>query len=158
MHSGNIWAQLVSISSHRQQSKWYMRVIRCVTIVSRKVFFSLRLCSLVSLISELRDCPLSKTKPEKIAEILPRYHWFPREISCEERAEKFHTDDATLPRFASDWLKQICHTARPMRSTGICARSSDVISRDETRDGIPKTELIDILVTFLFLFFFRLKS
>ena len=55
MHSGSIWARLVSISSHRQQRKWYMRVIRCVTIVSREVFFSLRLCSLVSLISELKQ-------------------------------------------------------------------------------------------------------
>ena len=101
MHSGSIWARLVSISSHRQQSKWYMRVIRCVTIVSREVFFSLHLCSLVSLISELKQ---SLTKQ-------------PREISSEKRAEKFHTDDATLPCFASDWLKQICHMARPMGST-----------------------------------------
>ena len=117
MYSGSILARLVSISSHRQQSKWYMRVIICVTIMSREVFFFLRLRSLVSLISELRDCLLSKTKPEKRAEILRRYQWFPREISCEERAEKFHTDDATLPRFPSDWLKQFCHTARPMKST-----------------------------------------
>ena len=95
MHSGSIWARLVSISSHRQQSKWYMRVIRCVTIVSREVFFPLRLCSLMSLITELRDCPLSKTKLEKTA-------WFPREMASQERAKKFRTDDVV---YLIGWIK-----------------------------------------------------
>ena len=113
-----------------------MRVIRCVTIVSREVFFFLRLCGFVSLISELRDCPLYKTKPKKTAEILRRYHWLPRETSCEERAEKFHTDDATLPRFSSDWLEQICHTARPMRST-TQIRVSALVSQTSFRETEP---------------------
>ena len=43
--------------------------------------------------------------PEKTADIPRRQHWFPREITSEERAQKFHTDDASLPR--SDWL-EIC--------------------------------------------------
>ena len=101
------------------------------------VFFSLRLCSLVSLISELRDCPLSKRKPEKTAEILRRYYWFPREISSEKRAEKFHNDDATLPRFASDWLKQICHTTRPMRSTTQQIRVSALVPQTSFRETKP---------------------
>ena len=43
--------------------------------------------------------------PEKTGDIPRRQHWFPREITAEERAQKFHTDDASLPR--SDWL-EIC--------------------------------------------------
>ena len=182
MHSGSIWARLVSISSHRHQSKWYIQVIRCVTIVSQEVFFFLRLCGFVSLISELRDCPLCKTKPEKTAEILRRYHWFPREITSEERAEKFHTDDATLPiTWLCIWLVQANfphgttnqkHYPDPGTDTSsvwnFYARSSDVISRDETSDGVAKcwifpqaihtTALIGIPVAFLFFFVFRLKS
>jgi len=26
------------------------------------------------------------------------YHWFPRQMPFEKRAQKFHTDDASLPR------------------------------------------------------------
>lgn len=126
-----------------------MRVIRCVTIVSREVFFFLRLCGFVSLITELRDCPLRKQ---------PKFCDATNGFPAKFRVRNERRNSILMTRFSSDWLKQICHTARPMRSTGICARSSDVISRDETRDGIPKTELIDILVTFLFPFFFRLKS
>ena len=28
----------------------------------------------------------------------PHKHWFPREMTTEKRAQKFHTDDATRPR------------------------------------------------------------
>ena len=105
--------------------------------------FSLCLCSLVSLISELRDCPLSKTKPEKTAEILRRYHWFPREITSEERAEKFLTDDSTLPRFSSEWLKQICHTARPMRSTSQI-RVSALVPQTSFRETKPVMALRNV--------------
>ena len=65
----------------------------CNNCVTRGVFF-LRLRSLVSLISELTDFLLSKTKLEKTADILQ----FPREMASEERAKKFHTDEATLPK------------------------------------------------------------
>ena len=34
--------------------------------------------------------------PEKTADISRRHHWFPREMTSEKRAQKFHTDDATL--------------------------------------------------------------
>ena len=33
---------------------------------------------------------------EKTADISRRHHWFPREMTSEKRAQKFHTDDATL--------------------------------------------------------------
>ena len=37
-------------------------------------------------------------KPEKTADILRRHHWSPREMTSEKRAQKFHTDDASLSR------------------------------------------------------------
>ena len=35
-----------------------------------------------------------------------RYHWFPREMISEERAQKFHTDNSHYPDLGSvfDWL------------------------------------------------------
>ena len=43
----------------------------------------------------------------------------PRHMTSEKRARKFHTDDVSLPDLgsASDWLNQISHAARPIRST-----------------------------------------
>ena len=35
---------------------------------------------------------------EKRAAILRRHHWFPRVMTFEERAQKFHTDDVSLAR------------------------------------------------------------
>ena len=50
-----------------------------------------------------------KCLPEKIAYISWRNNWFPCEITSDKRAQKFHTDDASLLLgIASDWLKQIC--------------------------------------------------
>ena len=40
----------------------------------------------------------SECKPRKSADISRRHHWFPREMTSEEREQKFHTDDASLPR------------------------------------------------------------
>ena len=43
--------------------------------------------------------------------------WFSREISSEERAQNFHVDgDMSLPRSASDWMKENFNQ-RPIRST-----------------------------------------
>ena len=39
----------------------------------------------------------------------------PLQMTSEKGAQKFHTDDASLPS-ASDWLNQISHAARPIRS------------------------------------------
>ena len=36
--------------------------------------------------------------PEKTANISRRHHWFLCEVMSEKRAQKFHTDDASLPR------------------------------------------------------------
>ena len=35
---------------------------------------------------------------EKTADISRRYHWFSRQITSDERAQKFHPDDVSLPR------------------------------------------------------------
>ena len=37
-------------------------------------------------------------QPEKTADIWRRYHWFPRQMTSEKRAQIFITDDASLPR------------------------------------------------------------
>ena len=37
-------------------------------------------------------------QPEKTADIWQRYNWFPREMTPEKRAQKFHTDDTSQPR------------------------------------------------------------
>ena len=34
----------------------------------------------------------------KKADIWRRYHWFPRQMTSEKRAQKFHADDVSLPR------------------------------------------------------------
>ena len=36
--------------------------------------------------------------PEKTADISRRHWWSPREMTSEKRAQKFHTDDVSLPR------------------------------------------------------------
>ena len=43
----------------------------------------------------------SPEQPQKTADILRRHLQFSREITSEERAQEFHTDDVTLPR--SGW-------------------------------------------------------
>ena len=45
---------------------------------------------------------IEKHEPEKTADISPRYHWFPREMTSEKRAQKFHTDDAHSPDLDRD--------------------------------------------------------
>ena len=40
-------------------------------------------------------------KPEKTAGISLRHHWFPREMTSEKQAQKFHTNDGPLPRSGS---------------------------------------------------------
>ena len=35
--------------------------------------------------------------PEKTADIWRRYHWFSRQMTSEKRAQKFDTDDGSLP-------------------------------------------------------------
>ena len=50
---------------------------------------------------EGQDPPVKASQfswPEKRAEISRRHNWFPREMTSEQRLQKFHTDDASLSR------------------------------------------------------------
>ena len=57
-----------------------------------------------------------------MAVILKHHHLFPHEMTSEEQAQEFPTDDLSLHRYgktsASDWLKQISPLAQSIRSTG----------------------------------------
>ena len=80
---------------------------------------------------------------QTLLDISWRHHWFLREMTSEKRAQKFHTDDASLPR--SGWCFWLVESNFPRGTTNqkhypdlgsdassvwnFCARSSDVISR-----------------------------
>ena len=62
-------------------------------------------CSFIQLFSCIFE--FNRTQPEKTADMSWRHHCFPREVTSEKRALKFHTDDASLPRSglcSSFWL------------------------------------------------------
>ena len=88
---------------------------------------------------------LTLMKPEKTVDILRRYRWFPREMTFEKRAQKFHTDDASLPRF--DWMRQISNQS-PVWN--FCARHR---WRREMSGRLRKLINVD-LVSFCFALFF----
>ena len=83
-------------------------------------------------------------KPEKTADIWRRYHWFSRQMTSEKRAQKFHNDDASLPRAGwCFWLVEshfLCGTTNQKHYPNLgsdvssvwnfCARFSDVIWRE----------------------------
>ena len=69
-------------------------------------------------------------------------------MTSEKLLQEFHTDDASLP----NWLKQISHAARPIRSTtqiwvvtrhqyGISALVSQMSFVGETSGSVPKCRL-----------------
>ena len=57
-----------------------------------------------------------RNKPEKTAGISLRHHWFPREMTSEKQAQKFHTKDGPLPQI---WvvLLIVGNLLHPVRST-----------------------------------------
>ena len=61
-------------------------------------------CTTITSRFQLEQGPLS-AGTEKTACISQRHHWFPREMTSEQRLQKFHTDDASLPR--SGWCRVI---------------------------------------------------
>ena len=79
-------------------------------------------------------------------------------MTSEKRAQKFHTDDVSLPRYLgsdSDWLNQISHAARPIRSTtqiwvvtlhqyGISALVSQTLFGGETSGSVAKCRLLRV--------------
>ena len=58
-------------------------------------------------------------QPEKTADISRYHNWFNDEMTCEERAQNFHTDDASLPdlRGASEWWCLVQNLLQPIRGT-----------------------------------------
>ena len=48
--------------------------------------------------------------------ISPRHSWLPREMTSEEREQKFHTDDVSLPRFGQCFCL-VERNFQPIRST-----------------------------------------
>ena len=78
--------------------------------------------------------------PEKTADISPRRHWFPREMTSEQASANPILMTRHYPDVGSafDWLKQISLAARQIRSTihiwvatrhlyRVCARCFDAI-------------------------------
>ena len=97
------------------------------------------------------------SRPEKTTFRDTTVHWFTRGMTSEERAQKFHTDDESLPTAdlgsASDWLKKILRAARPIRSATqiwvitrrhyrICALVSQTSFRGEISGSVAKRRLI----------------
>ena len=85
-----------SVNSKRAHSPWAFVIL----------FWKSWKCSMVGpvwplssvLFSYDRLVQLTDKQPEKTADIWRRYHWFPRQMTSEKRAQIFHTDDASLPR------------------------------------------------------------
>ena len=93
--------------------------------------------------------------PRRKADISPRYHWFPREMTVSwgsERLQKFHTVDVSLPSLgsASDWSwckgKFASNNQRHYPYLG--GSGSSVVSRTsfrvETSSGVAKCRLFSL--------------
>ena len=93
-------------------------------------------------------------QPEKTTDISQRHHWFPRKMTSLKSAQKFHTDDASLPRSGQcfRWVEANFLPALPIRSTsrvrvvmrhqyGISILVSQTSFRGETSGGVAKCRL-----------------
>ena len=91
-------------------------------------------------------------RPEKTAVIWRRYHWFPHQMTSEERAQKFHTDDAS-PR-SGKWRETSPNVGCFLRldfpeiiySQSIKIAKSDLIDIDCIDQSV---EIDDTLVSFI---------
>ena len=68
--------------------------------------------SIITCSSQVRIASIAVEQPEKTANTLWHHHWFPREMTSEKWAQKFHTDDV-----ASDWPNHMGNLLQPIRST-----------------------------------------
>ena len=80
-------------------------------------------------------------QPEKTADVWRRYWWFPRQMTCEKQAQKFHTEGMSLPRSWYCFLLVVPHGKFDSANQkhypdlgsdassvwNLCARFSDVI-------------------------------
>ena len=60
-------------------------------------------------------CFVTNLSTEKTADILWRHDWFPPEMTTEQRPQKFHTDDVSLP--SSDWSGRESNLLLPVAQT-----------------------------------------
>ena len=78
--------------------------------------------------------------PDKTADVSPRHHWFPREMTSEQASANSILMTCRYPDVSSDfdWLKQISLAAQQLRTTihiwvatrhhyRVCARCFDAI-------------------------------
>ena len=108
-----------SVNSKRAHPPWVFVIL----------FWKSWKCSMVGpvwplssvLFSYDRLVQLTGKQPEKTADIWRRYHWFPRQMTSEKRAQIFHTDDASLlyPGLgsATDWSCRVRNLIQSIRST-----------------------------------------
>ena len=82
-----------------------------------------------------------------------RHLWFPREMTSEKRVQKFHTDDASLTRCASDWSCRIFASINQKsypdldsarHQSGISALVSLTSFCGETSGGVAKCRLFSL--------------
>ena len=135
-----IWLRWSQTTEFRQRLLWYVGKKLTAVVILFRFNFS----------------PLTKTwtrKPEKTADI-PRRHWFSCQMTSEERRQKFHTDNVSLPRsgecfwlvvrrgkFASTNQKHHPDVCRDKSSEwNFCARFSDVILQvDLLQSPVPRS-------------------
>ena len=92
--------------------------------------------------------------PATQASISRCHHWSPREMTSEQRLQKFHTSDFHYPDLgnAPEWLKQISLVTRPIRSTiqirvvtrnqyGISANGAETSFGGKTSGDVMKRRL-----------------
>ena len=93
-----------------------------------------------------------------------RHLWFPREMTSEKRVQKFHTDDASLTRCASDWSCRIFASINQKsypdldsarHQYGISALVSQTSFCGETSGGVAKCRLFSLTSCRRRFFFFK---
>ena len=96
-----------------------------------------------------------------------RHLWFPREMTCEKRVQKFHTDDASLTRCASDWSCRVFASINQKsypdldsarHQYGISALVSQTSFCGETSGGVEKCRLFSLASCRRRFFFLRAKG
>ena len=107
---------------------------------------SLNICTYMTyLLTQVR-----LPQPVKTADISWRHLWFPRVMTSEKRAQKFHADDLSLPRLdsASDWLEFSSSSHKQYPNLGVTRHQyriyavvSQTSLRGETRAGVTKCRL-----------------
>ena len=85
----------IAVQPHTLQQEFALINVNIPNVIVEQVnaFFLLSHC-LFRFLKSL----LNLSAPEKTAGILRGHHWFPREMTPEEWAQEFQTDDVSQPR------------------------------------------------------------